>query len=266
MVPLSFISSPSSSVIVSTGILFFAEVLRINTKISPHLFLHSLQFHCSHSANVDRIKLKMCLASVHNFTHLFQILRHPHIARANNTQLHNALSWSWHPLQLQNERDCGSPESRHYTQTWVGVIWQIMTSSVKTLLYHDHDLITIPIICHWIPVCRPYSLANEFEWNTQNPNKTQLLAVRILTPKWTLYSAHWCDKLRVNVKRQDSTWRAWDVALFISMLLVYSYYFGTRRRQWMLFRPPFMAMGERLVENKISCRIKLISLFFYRFI
>jgi hypothetical protein len=131
-----------------------------------------------------------------------------------------------------------------------------MTSSVKTLLYHDHDLITIPIICHWIPVCRPYSLANEFEWNTQNPNKTQLLAVRILTPKRTLYSAHWCDKLRVNVKRQDSTWRARDVALFISMLLVYSYYFGTRRQRWMLFRPPFMAVGERLVENKISCRIK----------
>ena len=30
----------------------------------------------------------------------------------------------------------------------------------------------------------------------------------------------------------------------------------------MQFCPPFLAVGEQFVKNKISCRIKLISLFF----
>jgi hypothetical protein len=54
--------------------------------------------------------------------------------------------------------------------------------------------------------------------------------------------------------------------LFISMFLVYLYCLGARRRQWMPFRPPFVMAGEQLVENKMSCRIKKISLLFYRFI
>ena len=50
------------------------------------------------------------------------------------------------------------------------------------------------------------------------------------------------------------------------MLFVYSYCLGARRQQLMPFRPPFLAAGERFVENKMSCRIRLISLLFYRFI
>jgi len=50
--------------------------------------------------------------------------------------------------------------------------------------------------------------------------------------------------------------------LFISMLLVYSYSLGARRQQWMPFRPPFATAGKQLVENKMSCRIQLISLLF----
>ena len=57
-----------------------------------------------------------------------------------------------------------------------------------------------------------------------------------------------------------------DAELFINMLVVYWYCLGTRRRHWMPFRPPFLTVGERLVKNKMSCRIKLISLLFYRFI
>ena len=54
--------------------------------------------------------------------------------------------------------------------------------------------------------------------------------------------------------------------LFITMLLVNSYCLGTRRQQWMPFRPPFATVGELFMKNMISCRIKLISLLFYRFI
>jgi hypothetical protein len=50
------------------------------------------------------------------------------------------------------------------------------------------------------------------------------------------------------------------------MLLVYLYCLGARRQLWMPFRQPFLAAGEQFVENKMSCRIKLISLLFYRFI
>jgi hypothetical protein len=57
-----------------------------------------------------------------------------------------------------------------------------------------------------------------------------------------------------------------DVELFITMLLVYSYCLGTRRQRWMPFWPPFLAAGERFVENKMSSIIKLISLLFYQFI
>ena len=41
---------------------------------------------------------------------------------------------------------------------------------------------------------------------------------------------------------------------------------GTHRQRWMPFRPPFLAAGERFVENKMSCSIKLISLLFYWFL
>jgi hypothetical protein len=54
-----------------------------------------------------------------------------------------------------------------------------------------------------------------------------------------------------------------EVELFITMLFIYSYCLGAHRQQWMPFRPPFLATGERLVENKMSCRITFISLLFY---
>ncbi len=49
----------------------------------------------------------------------------------------------------------------------------------------------------------------------------------------------------------------------ISILLVYLYCLGARRRQWIPFRPPFATAGERFIENTSSSRIKLISLSFY---
>ena len=50
--------------------------------------------------------------------------------------------------------------------------------------------------------------------------------------------------------------------LFISMLFIYPYCLGVRPRQWMPFRPPFATAGKRLVNNKMSCRIKLIICYF----
>ena len=94
--------------IVSIGILFVIEVLSINMNRSPHLFvLHSPHLHCFQTESDDHIELKMCVATVHNFTHLFQILRHPHIAHANNTQLHNhgiLFSCEMQPLTLRPPR------------------------------------------------------------------------------------------------------------------------------------------------------------------
>jgi hypothetical protein len=63
-------------------------------------------------------------------------------------------------------------------------------------------------------------MVDEFVETTQNTNKTQLLASNygtfwssclweIHTLKWTLYSAHQCDKLRLNVKCHNWSWRAW---------------------------------------------------------
>jgi len=52
---------------------------------------------------------------------------------------------------------------------------------------------------------------------------------------------------------------------FITMLLVYFNSSGARRQRWMPFWPPFLAADEQVVKNKISCRIKLISLLFYQF-
>ncbi len=65
------------------------------------------------------------------------------------------------------------------------------------------------------------AMVDEFERNTQNTNKTQLLASNYVRcfliasclwefwdPKWTLYSAHRCDKLCLNVKHHDWSRRA----------------------------------------------------------
>ncbi len=41
---------------------------------------------------------------------------------------------------------------------------------------------------------------------------------------------------------------------------------GTRHQRWMPFPQPFSMVGERIVKNTSSCRIKLFFLFFYRFI
>ncbi len=45
------------------------------------------------------------------------------------------------------------------------------------------------------------------------------------------------------------------------MLLVYLYCLGAHRQRWMPFWPPYLVASERFVENKMICRIKLISLF-----
>ncbi len=82
---------------------------------------------------------------------------------------------------------------------------------------------------HWMPpsgecLCRITPAAvmvDKFELNTQNTNKTKLLASNYssfwalvvcenFNPKTDLlsYSAHRCDKLRKNKKRHDWSWRA----------------------------------------------------------
>jgi len=71
---------------------------------------------------------------------------------------------------------------------------------------------------------------------------------------------HCCPQQKLNnIVLINSNWNR-DVELFITMLFIYLYCLGTRRQQWMQLRPPFLAAGERFVENKMSCRIKLISL------
>ena len=101
---------------------------------------------------------------------------------------------------------------------------------------------------HWVPA--PFApaatMVDKFKWNTQNSDKTQLLASENgtfwslvvyenfgtqngsttyllihrnanygITMSWChswhflLYSAHWCNKLRLNVKCHDWSWRAW---------------------------------------------------------
>jgi len=62
-----------------------------------------------------------------------------------------------------------------------------------------------------------------------------------------------------------------DVALFTTMIVVYSDCLGARRQRWMLFRPPFLVAGELniyvyiewFVKNMSSCRNKLISRLIY---
>ena len=46
----------------------------------------------------------------------------------------------------------------------------------------------------------------------------------------------------------------------ISILLVYLYCLGARRRQWMPFRPPFAMAGEQFIENASSNTNKIIPL------
>jgi len=43
--------------------------------------------------------------------------------------------------------------------------------------------------------------------------------------------------------------------LFICMLLVYSYYLGARRRQWMPFCPPFVTAGERFIKIRVVAQL-----------
>jgi hypothetical protein len=62
------------------------------------------------------------------------------------------------------------------------------------------------------PTPQAAAIVDDYVEKTQNTNKTttvhfdHLLFVRILTPKWTLYSAHRCNKLRLNVRCQDWSW------------------------------------------------------------
>ncbi len=73
----------------------------------------------------------------------------------------------------------------------------------------------------WVPT--PYCPGSRHDWRLRmkqkNPNKTQLLpsflmvdqrkkAKQFQDPKQTLYSRHWCDKLRTNVKHNYLSWRA----------------------------------------------------------
>ncbi len=64
--------------------------------------------------------------------------------------------------------------------------------------------------CHIAPAA---TMVDNFEWNTKNTNKTQLLSSFFTVdqrkkdklfwhPKRTLYSRHRCDKLRTNVKHR----------------------------------------------------------------
>jgi hypothetical protein len=73
----------------------------------------------------------------------------------------------------------------------------------------------------WVPA--PYCPGGCHIWwfwmKSKNSNKTQLLpsfltvdrhnkAKQFRDPKQTLYSRHWCDKQRTNVKSHYSSWRA----------------------------------------------------------
>jgi hypothetical protein len=70
----------------------------------------------------------------------------------------------------------------------------------------------------------------------------------MMTDKETLYAsiANLFNSLYMATVDLD------EKMLFITMLLVNSYCLGTRRQQWMPFRPPFSTTGEQLVKNASS--------------
>ena len=49
--------------------------------------------------------------------------------------------------------------------------------------------------------------------------------------------------------------------LFKSMLLVYLYCLGARRRQWMPFGPPFATTGELFIKNTSISTSELFTQF-----
>ncbi len=70
-----------------------------------------------------------------------------------------------------------------------------------------------------MPYCPNSRPGRQFRMKRKNTNKTQLLPSFLMVdwrkkvkpfwdPKWALYSRHWCNKLRKNVKPYYSTWRA----------------------------------------------------------
>ena len=103
---------------------------------------------------------------------------------------------------------------------WFWLAWQCSSTTQGTLpdgahpgLHSKGQWMPQPVEC----LCRialAAAMVNTFEWNTQNTNKTQLLVLissclwEFQDPKQTLYSAHWCNMLCLNVKRHNWRWRA----------------------------------------------------------
>ena len=89
---------------------------------------------------------------------------------------------------------------------------------------------------HWMPplgeclhhIVPAAAMVDKFVENTQNTNKIQLLPSNYgtfwslvvcenLNPETNLYSAHWWNKLRSNVRQHNWSWRAQRSATFLAI-------------------------------------------------